>query len=52
MNTDESYAMLIFMPAGSVSLIFATSARTALDNSSGLPVACLTTPMLIAGSPL
>ncbi len=43
--------MLIFMPAGSVSLIFATSACSARDNSSGLPVACFTRPMLIDGSP-
>ncbi len=52
MNTDESYTTVIFMPSGSVGLIFAISARTACDSSSGLPVACLTTPMVIDGWPL
>ncbi|MNI42529.1 hypothetical protein D3C73_968280 [compost metagenome] len=52
MNTDESYAMFSFMPAGSVSFSRATSWRAAVDSSSGLAVDCRVTPMLMAGLPL
>ena len=52
MNTDESYAMFSFMPAGRVSFKRSTSRRAALDSSSGLAVDCRVTPMLIAGLPL
>ncbi|MCY1529078.1 hypothetical protein D9M68_642060 [compost metagenome] len=51
-NTDESYAMFSFMPAGRFSFRRATSSRAALDSSSGLAVDCRVTPMLIAGLPL
>ncbi len=40
------------MPDGRLSLISASSARTAFERSSGLAVACLTMPMLSAGLPL
>ena len=52
MNTDVSYATMSRIPAGSVSFILSTSARTAFDSSSGLATCCLFTPMLSDGLPL
>ena len=52
MNTDVSYETISLMPGGSDAFMRSTSARTALDNSSGLATACLTTPTLSDGLPL
>ena len=52
MNTDVSYATMKRIPAGAASLSLTTSARTALDRSSGLATACLMTPMFSDGLPL
>ncbi|MNT09400.1 hypothetical protein D3C72_1441810 [compost metagenome] len=52
MNTDESYAMFSFMPAGRVSFSRSTSWRAALESSSGLAVDWRVTPILMAGLPL
>ncbi len=52
MNTDESYAMFSFMPAGRVSFSRSTSWRAALESSRGLAVDWRVMPMLMAGLPL
>ncbi len=52
MNTDVSYATTSFMPGGMASFILTTSARTAVERSSGFATACLITPMFSDGLPL
>ncbi len=51
MNTALSLPMVAESPCGSDWLISGSTARTALETSSGLATACLMTPTVIAGWP-
>ncbi|MCY1384073.1 hypothetical protein D9M71_421080 [compost metagenome] len=52
MNSELSLAMVIFMPSGSNARISGSAASSPSEISSGLAVACLTSPRDTAARPL